>query len=204
MGDTFSWNGGSGAFSDPSKWTDLTNPAETGIKSPGSLDNADFALSGSVTGTGTVTEATIKSTLTVAALIAATEIINSGSITLSNGTLDTSGELRITGAISVGSEGTILAAATIASGAAVEIDNGGSIGLTGPTAALNTTERGVVVGATSTGTLPFSNQATATLNSTDGSWASVVIRQSAGASGVMSVNGATVTTTTAASMSASR
>ena len=196
MGDTFSWNGGSGAFSDPSKWIDLTNPGETGIKAPGSLDTADFAIGGSVSGTGTITEATIESTLTVAAAIAATEIINSGSIILNNGTLDTSGELRTTGAISVGSDGTIQAAATVASGAAVEIDTGGSIGLSGPTAALNTTEGGVVVGATSSGTLAFSNQATATLNSTDGSWASVVLGQSAGASGVMTVNGATVTTNT--------
>ena len=85
MGDVYQWNGGNGEFSDPSQWTDLTNPDNTGVDFPGADDTADFAAGGYVTGSGGVADITVESTVTFDGGFTAGYITNSGDIELAGG-----------------------------------------------------------------------------------------------------------------------
>jgi T5SS/PEP-CTERM-associated repeat protein len=86
MGDVYAWDGNAGDFSDPTQWTDLTNPYITGV--PGPSDYADFLSGGEVSGTGDVYELYVGSVVGFAADINAGSIYNEGNITISSGSLN--------------------------------------------------------------------------------------------------------------------
>jgi len=197
VSDLFSWNsGGSGAFSDPSRWTDQTDPSKTGFAVPGTNDIADFPAGGTVSGSGNVAQMTTESTVSITATISAIDIINSGNITLSSGSLSTTGELRDTGTLAVNSGATLVAAATSANLANIKVDTGGQLSLDGAGTGLTTSMGGVVVGDTGAGTLAMANSATASLSSSDGAWASLILGQNAGATGTMTMSGGANLSTT--------
>src|SRR5579871_3878340 len=99
MGDTLDWNGGNGAFSTPSKWTDITNPGSSGP--PGTNDIANFVAGGAITGAGTVSEISVSASISLNGTFDAGFITSSGTITVTGGSLSTSGNFTSSGLISV-------------------------------------------------------------------------------------------------------
>jgi hypothetical protein len=121
MDDLFSWNGGSGSFSDPSQWTDVTNPDQTGTLAPGPADTADFSSGGVVSGSGDVSDLTIEAGVTFAGDITAGDITNSGGITVSSGELDAASNLFNFGLIVVQAD---LAAGYIGNTGSISVNGG--------------------------------------------------------------------------------
>jgi T5SS/PEP-CTERM-associated repeat protein len=116
-GDVFSWNGGTGAFSDPSQWTDETTPGNTGVVAPGAQDSANFTKGGSVSGSGSVAALALDSDVT---------LLSGASITTGN--LDLSGvvSFEANASLSVTDDGTVTNLVGL-----LTLDQGASLAFTG-------------------------------------------------------------------------
>jgi T5SS/PEP-CTERM-associated repeat protein len=116
-GDAFSWNGGTGAFSDPSQWTDETTPDNTGVVAPGAQDSASFTKGGSVSGSGTVAALSLDSDVT---------LLSGASITTGN--LDLSGTVSFdaNASLSVTNDDTVTNLVGL-----LTLDQGASLAFTG-------------------------------------------------------------------------
>ena len=168
---TESWVGSNGAFSTLTHWESTTN---IGITVPGLSDSADFgsgvSSGATITGGGAVSDLTVEASLVFSAPITATAIGNTGTVTLTAGSLTSldsffnAGTLTVVsgfigslyftndGVVQLGAGGTLRNTGYLGDNGSFEVTNGGWVDASG----------GLSVGDTGAGTLTVTSGGSAT------------------------------------------